>query len=160
MRDRYKIYDDSQNVVYHVEGKMFSFVSKMDFYRTKDGVHLYTMTKKIFTIMPKYFMKSPEGADVATVSKRFTLLSQKFDIHAEFGNLEMTGNAWGYDFQVTQDGKLLLEVHKKWISWGDTYEITVHDETKTDLLVGLVVLIDNCLHENHQQSQSTINVRR
>lgn len=151
LRDRYKVYDESQQLMYYCEGKLFSISRRMDFYKSEGQSHLYTIKRKFFSFLPKYFLTTIDGRQVALIKKRFTFIKHKFDIHSELGELTMEGNMWGYDFVVKLEETLLLEVHKKWISWGDTYEITVHDETKTDLLIALVLMIDDCLHDNQNK---------
>jgi len=151
IRDRYKFYDENENVAYYCEGKMFSFTHEMKFLEAEGKSELYTIKRKVFTFMPKYFLYKPDGGEAAFIQKRFTLLKQHFDISSEGQELKMDGNAWGYDFQVKDQDKMLLEVHKKWIAWGDTYQITIHDEAKTALLLALVVMIDDCLHDNQNK---------
>ncbi len=151
LRDRYKVYDEEEQLAFYCEGKMFSFVRRMDFFAAKDQKHLYTIKRQLFTFLPKYRLTTLDGQQVALIKKRFTFLKQRFDIETELGTLEMDGNMWGYDFQVKKGEIILLEVHKKWLSWGDTYQITIHDESKTELLIALVLMIDDCLHDSQNQ---------
>jgi uncharacterized protein YxjI len=44
-------------------------------------------------------------------------------------------------------------VHKKWLSWGDTYEILVDDSFNLDLAIAIVVMIDDYLAVNAAQQQ-------
>ena len=154
IRDRYKVYDEDQKLAYHCEGKLFSISRRMDFYRSEDKTHLYTIKRKIFTVLPKYFLTTIDGRQVAQINKKWSFVKHKFDIHSEMGELTMEGNFWGHDFNVKLGETLLLEVHKKWISWGDTYEITIHDESKSELLVALVLMIDDCLHDNQNKGSN------
>ncbi len=147
-RDRYKVYDEQQQITYYCEGKLFSFSRQMDFYKTEGKEHLYTIKRKLFSFMPKYRLLGVNGEETATVQKKFAFMKHKFHIESTLGELEMEGNMWGHDFEVKQGETTLLEVHKKWLSWGDTYEITIHDESKTELLIALMLMIDDCLHDN------------
>ena len=38
------------------------------------------------------------------------------------------------DFVVNRQGRQIAEIHKRWISWGDTYEVTVYEEDLEDLI--------------------------
>lgn len=145
--DRYKVLDESQNVLYHIESKFFSISHKMDFYRTYDSKHLYTLRRQIFTLLPKYFISTPDEKDIATIVKKLTFLNHRLEISSELGMFTMEGNFLAHDFSVSRDGKTVLDFHKKWISFGDVYEITVYDEELTEFLLALVILIDDCLHD-------------
>lgn len=46
------------------------------------------------------------------------------------------------DFVVNRQGRQIAEIHKRWISWGDTYEVTVYEEDLEDLIICLVIAID------------------
>lgn len=37
---------------------------------------------------------------------------------------------------------MIGSVHKKWLSWGDSYEIQVNDEAYEKILIAIVVAID------------------
>jgi len=150
--DRYKVLDENQNVIYHIESKLFSFSHKMYFYRNQDSKHLYTLRRRVFTLLPKYFISTPDDKDIATVVKKLTFLNHRLEILSEMGNFTMEGNFLAHDFGVSCDGKTVLEFHKKWISFGDVYEITIFDEELTDFLLALVILIDDCLHDEKRKN--------
>jgi uncharacterized protein YxjI len=152
LRDRYKVYDEEQTLAYYVEGKMFSFTRLMNFYREKDKQHLYIIKKNFISFLPKYRLLNPDETQVAMLTKRISFMKHKFDITSDLGDLKMEGNMWGHDFKVMDGDNILLEVHKKWLSWGDTYQITIHDDSKTELLLALVLMIDDCLHDSQNQS--------
>jgi uncharacterized protein YxjI len=42
----------------------------------------------------------------------------------------------------------VTSISKKIISWGDTYEIDVVDENNLELLLFMVIIIDQVVHEN------------
>ena len=151
IRDRYKVYDEEQQLAYYCEGKMFSFVRRMDFFKAPEKTHLYTIKRQFISFLPKYRLFTLEGSQVALIKKRWSFMRHKFDISSELGELKMEGNMWGHDFKVMLDETILLEVHKKWLSWGDTYQITIVDESKTELLIALVLMIDDCLHDSQNQ---------
>ena len=149
--DRYKVFDETQTIVYHIESKFLSLTHKMDFYRTNDSKHLYTLRRQLLTLLPKYFVSTPEGEDVAIVSKKFTLLHHKLEIESKMGHFTMEGDFLAHDFSVSQDGKAALDFHKKWLSFGDAYEITIYDDDKVEFLLALVILIDDCLHDENKR---------
>ncbi len=149
--DRYKVYDESQNLLYYCDSKLFSISHKMNMYRQSDSKHLFVLRRQLISLLPKYFVTSPEGADVATVQKKIALLKHKLEITSQFGEFTMTGDIFAHDFSVVQGGNTVVDFHKKWISFGDAYEITVYDDEKTEFLLALVLLIDDCLHDEQRR---------
>jgi len=146
--DRYKVFDEKQNVVFHCEGKMFSFSHRVDIFDTGKDTMLYTLKRQLFTFMPKFNLTTPGGEEVAVIKKRFTVFSHKLDISSKFGDFTIDGDVFAHSFSITQNGKIVVDFTKKWISWGDSYEITVHPDENLGFYVALVIMIDSCLHDN------------
>ncbi len=150
--DRYKVYDENQNVAYHCEGHFLSFTHRMDFFETAANRHLFTIKKRLFTFLPVYLLTDASGKTVAIVRKRFTLLKHKLEIESDYGHYTIEGDYFAHTFTIFADGGPLVDVRKKWLSWGDSYEIEITSDNNVGFFVALVVMIDNCLHDNSQQS--------
>lgn len=146
--DRYKVFDEKQKVLYHCEGKMFSFSHRIDIFETAGTKLLYTLRRRPFAFMATYLLTDPQGNEVAQIRRRFTMFKPKLDITSKFGNFTLDGDVFAHSFSITQDGKIVVDFTKKWVSWGDSYEITVHPEENVGFYVSMVILIDNCLHDN------------
>jgi uncharacterized protein YxjI len=146
--DRYKVFDEKQKVVFHCEGKMFSFSHRVDIYDTEKDTMLFTLRRKLFTLMPRFTLTNPAGEEVALIKKRFTVFSHKLDITSKFGDLRIDGDIFAHSFSIVQNEKIVVDFTKKWISWGDSYEITVYPEENLGFYVALVIMIDSCLHDN------------
>ena len=43
-------------------------------------------------------------------------------------------------------------VHKAFLSWGDSYELDIPKETDPAFFVAVVIAIDNCLHNENNNS--------
>ena len=48
------------------------------------------------------------------------------------------------------NGSLLGRIDKKWLSWGDSYCLTVQDDSNAAFFVAIVIAIDNCIHNGQQ----------
>ncbi|MDD3126986.1 MAG: LURP-one-related family protein, partial [Candidatus Izemoplasmatales bacterium] len=148
----YKIFDEQQNIVFHCESKFLSITHKMKLFETKTNSHLYTISRKLFTLLPNYYLVDAQGKQVARIRKRFTLFHHKIDIFSSFGDYSIEGDFMAHDFSITKDGQMVADFHKKWISWGDSYEITIYPEEQIGFYLALVIMIDNCLHDNHHSN--------
>jgi len=150
--DRYKIYDQGNNVVYHCKGNLMSFARTKKLFDCRTDELLFILKRRLFTLLPRYYLLDKDGKQVAYVKKRISFLKQRLDIESVFGDMEIQGNVWIHDFQVSVAGGPVLEIHKKFIAWGDTYEITVHDEEHIPFYLALAVMIDDCLHSGRRRN--------
>ena len=145
LKDRFKILDESENEAYQVSGKMFSFKNKLELQNMNEEP-LMRAEKKLFTFFPTYFLFDLTGSKIATVKKKFGL-RPRFVISIGNEELEVDGSLFGYNFSVFRHGSPVVTISKKIISWGDSYEIDILDESEVDLYLFLVIIIDQVLHE-------------
>jgi uncharacterized protein YxjI len=69
--------------------------------------------------------------------------------------MEVIGQIMQRDFHVTKNGNEVMSIHKKWISWGDSYEISIMDDQQVSFYVALVILIDVIFHQSSSNSSSS-----
>ncbi|MFH5881750.1 LURP-one-related/scramblase family protein [Liberiplasma polymorphum] len=162
IRDRYKVYDANQNVIYHCEGKMFSWTNRVDIYETHNKRHIFTLSKKVFSFMPTYFLDDPNGNRVAFIKKNFAMLKQSISIETtQYGYFHVEGNVFAHQFTITSDKGIVVTVQKKLFSWGDTYEVAIDEKlAETDLMIAFVIMIDSMLHNQKKGSSSSSSSRR
>ena len=147
-RDRYKVFDDDQNTVYHCEGKFFSISRKMKFIETASDTVLYNFRRKILSILAKYYLTDADGNGIAVVKRKFSFPRSKIEIESNIANMTLEGDFFAHNFTLLENGVEVATVTKKWISWGDSYVINILDESKTGFLLAIIILIDSIFHEN------------
>ena len=157
-RDRYKIYDENQNVVFHCVGKVLSLSARMSFMDTSTDQELFLFRKKVLSFMPTYYIYDPFEKQIAVIKRRIAFMKAKLDIDSEYGQYRIEGNYFQLNFSIFEGEKEVANVQKKWISWGDSYEITIFEDEKYKYLTALVVVIDRIFHE--QKSHNTISFGR
>ncbi|MBN2300716.1 MAG: LURP-one-related family protein [Acholeplasmataceae bacterium] len=147
IKDRYKIFDEEQNVIFHCEGKLFSLSRKMKFIENSTDTILFHFRKKILSLFATYFLYDNEEKQIAVVKRKFSF-TPKVEIESDFGVFTIEGNFYGHNFSILENGDEVANITKKWISWGDSYEMAIHDDSKTAFLLALIILIDRIFHEN------------
>jgi uncharacterized protein YxjI len=152
LRDRFQVLDAEQQPVYQVQGKMFSLSNKLDLMRP-DGTPVLHAHRKVFTFLPKYFIESPTGDSLAVVQRRFGL-RPKFDVTLGTEQLQVSGSLFAHSFQVMDERGIVASIQKKIISWGDTYEIEIQDDRRIELLLFVVIIIDQVIHEQKNRGSS------
>lgn len=137
LRGRFSIKNEQEQDRYLVEGS-FMKIPKSFSITTTDGKEIATITKKTLSLRPKFFVEV--DGQTMTIEKEFSLFKARYTIDA--AGIEIDGNWWDMDFQVKRQGEVVGQVEKKWLSFGDSYEIQVIDAAMETILIALVVAID------------------
>ena len=147
--DRYSIMNEEGQPVFTVESEIFTFGAKIHLYDVT-GQELYFIQQKLFRFLPEYHIYN-DSLHCATIKKEFSFLRPRLNITSQFGDFTFEGNLFAMDFVVLNNGNMAGELHKKWLSWGDTYELIVYDDNNAPFFCALAIAIDNCLHNENQR---------
>lgn len=149
-KDKFRIMDEAQNELYSVEGKFISIQNKLQLLNV-DGSQILNAKKKLFRLFPCYDIFTPHNEHLATIQKKFAL-RPKFMVQVGNEVLQVEGSFFGHSFGVIRNGQEVASIQKKYISWGDTYEINVLDELNKELYLFIVIIIDQVIHEQKSRS--------
>ncbi|MBQ7202807.1 MAG: LURP-one-related family protein [Eubacterium sp.] len=150
-KDKFSIMNSFGEDKYYVEGKVISIGKKLRIYDTA-GTELAFVNQKVVSLMPKFSVEM-NGEEVAVIKKKFTLLKPKYLI--EGPGWEVQGDFFGHDYTITDGGKPVVAIHKKWMSWGDAFELDITDESHEVLAMAVVLAIDAVM-DNQQNHAVTI----
>ena len=140
-RDKFWIYDQHGNGKYYVEGEIFSFGKKLHIYDANNQEVMY-ISQKLLSFLPKYEIYSEQGL-VAEVVKDFTFFKQKYEVNGPGWIVE--GDFFEHEYKIIDRGGVVAAVSKKWLSFGDSYEIQMSDSVKDAFVLAIVLVIDACL---------------
>lgn len=143
--DKYDIFDVNGNVNFRVESEFLTFMPKLHLYDSY-GQEQYFIKKKLTFLLAEYEIYNSYGNFCASVSQEFTLLKSKLSVESNLGHFQINGNILSLDFDIFNNGQYFGSIHKKWLSWGDSYELDIPDESNAGFLCALVIAIDNCIH--------------
>lgn len=149
--EKFTVTDELQNPRYYVEGSFFKVPKTFQIFNEQHQ-QIGQITKKVFSFLPKFFVEV-DGRQQLTIEKEFTFFRPRYKIDLE--GISVAGNWWDMDFQVLQQGKVIAEIHKRWISWGDTYEVVIYDEALQDLIISLVIAIDRVKADSASASSAS-----
>lgn len=144
-KDRFAVCDVNQNPVYYVEGEFFSFGKKLHIYDTS-GKEVCYIEQELFRFLPTYCIHIP-GRMRVTVTRRFTLFSQRFTIDGV--DWEVEGDFWAHDYQMNAPHGPAAVLTKEWFTWGDTYQLTVYQPQNAILALAVVLAIDASNESNN-----------
>jgi uncharacterized protein YxjI len=90
------------------------------------------------------------GEQVAEIVKKISFLKQKYIINGP--DWEVEGDFFAHDYSIVDGEKQIAVIHKKWMTWGDTFEIDINNEKDEVLILALVLAIDAVMDANASSS--------
>ena len=154
LTDNYWILDENGDKSFYLDQHLKLIGYSADVYGA-DNSHLFRIEKKIISFLPKFFVDFADGVKM-TISKDFTLLRKSIRIDTSEGTVTLKGSFWDYDFDIFLENNLIGEVHKKFFSLTDFYELVVHDEKYTPIMLALVI----CLNKIKDDEDAAANSNR
>lgn len=142
-KDKFDIYDESGESKYYVEGEVFSFGKKLHVF-DKNGTEIAFIRQKVLSFLMRYYIERKDSTmNVnALVEKQFSLKpSYRID---DFG-WNVTGDFFAHNYVVEGANGVIATITKKWMSWGDSYEIDIADGQDIVNVLCVVIVIDACL---------------
>lgn len=152
---QFNIMDEFEVPKYQVKGKFMSLRNKLELLDDKDQVILRA-ERALFTFMPLYMIYDTYGTQLVTIKRRFAL-TQRFTVDVRGHIYEVEGNIFAHEFSVLDQGNPKVYITKKWLSWGDTYEIDIIDEDQIPIWLFLVIVIDQVNRPSHTATSSGSN---
>ncbi len=137
-KDRFKVFDAQGNERYNVEGELISFGKKLHIYDIR-GNEVAFIAQKVFSFLPKYFVYIG-GSQVAEIVKQFTFFRQKYTI--EGLGWEIDGDFFAHNYCINKNGRRIVTINKQWMTWGDSYELDIENESDEIVALAVVLAID------------------
>lgn len=145
--DKFTIKNEFNEDCYQVIGKVFSIGNKL-FLNDMEGRELFFIQQKLMKLMPEYHLIKGEDI-VAVVKKKLTFLKARFEITSTTGHYTIQGSPFGYNFQIFKDNRVVATVSKQFFAMADTYGIDISDSEDQAMMIALVIVIDQIIHEDN-----------
>lgn len=150
LKDRFRFFSETDEDVFFVEGKFWSWTKKLTM-TDPAGNELAFIKEEFWSWLPKYYVYI-NGELKATIKKHFTFLKARYSIDCK--GWDINGDVWDHNYTITQGSQQIASVHKKWLTWGDSYEIDIADP-KDAVLVASIVLCIDCVQERQVAAASS-----
>lgn len=134
----FEIRDAQGNTVYTVDSKMFSIGRKLTI-ASPSGAVLAKIEQEIFRFLPRYHVII-DGVTVLSMIKKFTMFRDSYIFEGSPYTLE--GDFWSHNYRLLEDGRVVMNVDKRWFTWGDTYELQIYDQIDELLCVAVCIIVD------------------
>lgn len=141
--DTYDVYDESGEARYFVKAEVLSFGHQIHVYDKRSGEEVGSIHQKLFRFLPEFEIVIG-GQTVGTIRKEFTFLRPRYRV--DFRGWDVQGDFMGWDYEVTDAGRMVMTVSKELFNWGDTYVLrygSIYDEIPGLMLV-IAIDAANC----------------
>ena len=136
--EKFTVRDENGQERYWVEGSVFSFIKKLRIY-DKHFQEIAAIHQKFWSWPPGYRVLIRER-EVACVQSKLTLLYPRYTV--EQLGWEVSGHFLEHDYTIAQNGETLATISKKWMSWGDSYQLEITDPANELTALAVVLAID------------------
>ena len=140
--DQFSVRDETGREKYFVQGEIFSWGKKLhvtDAY----GREVAFIKQELLTFLPCYHVYV-QGRELARVRKEFSFFTPRYNV--EGPGWEVTGSFWEHNYRITHRGRPVVTISKEWMTWGDSYELTIADPADEIAALAVVLTID-CVNE-------------
>ena len=150
LRGDFDIYDENQVPVYSVQGQLMSFGRQLRLYDSATGEELAHIKQQVMTLLPK-MQVFYQNERIATISKKLTFFKQQYEIDTLGWSVE--GDFFAHDYTVFDaQGRVVADINKKYLSWSDSFEVSiVQDDIDPAMVIAIVLAID-CAMDASQNS--------
>ncbi len=145
--DKFDVCDRNGNPRYYVEGEIFSWGKKLHVYDQYDREVAF-IKQELFTWMPSYKVYVNQN-EVATIRKEFSFFRPRYAVDGLGWDVE--GHFLEHNYQITQHGRPVVSIEKEWLTWGDTYQLSIADDADEIVALAVVLTID-CVVEQQNNN--------
>ena len=140
LTDSFCVYGANEEAVFTVKGEFLSFGKRLHIY-DQCGQECALVSQRVFSFLPRYQILR-QGALAAEVSKEWTFFRQEYAVSGP--GWVVNGDFFAHEYAISRGEKTVARISKAWLSWGDTYEIHIAEDTDPVLALAVVLVIDAC----------------
>lgn len=150
LRDSYPVLDQTGKAVYQVE-EDFKFFGHTVHVDHADGTRSFVIDKELFTFLPFYRVQFSDGTSM-TIKQHFTFFKKEFEINSETHSLSVQGDFFDLNFDVYNGEERVGHIQREWLSWGDTFVISVFNQLFEEELLALLIVVDRVLDDQQRSN--------
>jgi uncharacterized protein YxjI len=148
--DKFTVKDETGADRYFVEGQIFSLGKKLHVYDVSRTERIF-LQQKVWSFLPRFFV-FVDGLQVAEIVKEFTFMKPKYSVLGL--NWEVNGNFWAHEYEILNQGHVVVQIKKEWLAWGDTYALDIMDPRDEINALAVVLAIDAVMAQQNSTASS------
>jgi len=151
-RERFFIKDEGGNDCYTIEGEILSIGRKLHIKNANGEVVAY-IHQKLIAFTPRFFIEI-DGKEVCEIIKEIKLFKQSYRIDGL--PLHLDGNFMGREYNLNSHDGPVMQIRKKMLGWGDSYELDIADPKDEVLCLCIAMAIECVLQENEEAETNAL----
>jgi uncharacterized protein YxjI len=140
-RDRFYVKDENGSDRFAVEGEIFTWGKKLHVYNP-NGEEAAFIRQKVWSWLPRYYIEIG-GRVVCEIVKEVTFFKPSYRLEGLSWRLE--GDFWAHEYSLTDGGRQIMRLSKKWFTLGDSYELYITNPCDELLCLCVALAVDCAL---------------
>lgn len=145
--DQFSVMDERGNEKYFVEGEIFTWGRKLHVYN-RFHEEVAFIKQELWNFFPTYLV-FVGGREIARVRKEFSFFVPRYTVDGP--GWDVSGHFLEHDYEITQHGRPVVTIEKEWMTWGDSYVLTIADPADEIAALAVVLTID-CVAEQQNNN--------
>jgi len=147
--DDFWIENEQGQGVYKVDGKVLR-IRKTLLFEDTQGKKLAQIQQRLLAIRDTMAIEDANGDQIATVKKALIApLRDRWSVNVNNGpDLDVQGNIFDHEYQITQGRKQIAQVSKQWFTFTDTYGVEIVPGQNDILILAVAIAIDMMAHDD------------
>ena len=147
-----KVYNEEQQQIYNVEGKVVSPTRKKFIYDMQGNL-LYVVRNKYWTFFTdKSLVYDANGDKLATIKKNKFSFNLKYQIEDTPEPMEIVGKFFTGTSNIMKNDQQIGVIHREFSIMNDCYSLEANEED-IPFLTALVVAFDNLIDKKNKESR-------
>ena len=151
--DKFTVKDEYGNNKYFVQGEVFSWGKKLHVYDSVDREVAF-IKQEVWSLLPRFYVFCGDE-QIAEIKKEFTFLFPKYSIQGL--GWEIEGRLMAHDYEIIKNGKSIVTISKEWMTWGDSYELSISNPQDEIVALAVVLTIDCVMAAQSSAAASASN---
>ena len=126
----------------YIKQKVFSLTSKFTV-KDESGNDRYFVEGEFFSLRGRLHIMDAQGEEIAEIVKDFSFFRPKYSL--ENTSLSVEGDFWSHEYSLYDGDRNIMNIHKEWFTWGDSYELDILDPDYELISLGIVLAIDTAM---------------
>lgn len=142
--DTYDIYDENEKPKYFVKGDFFTLGHRLHIYDYSADQEIGMIQERILTWFGKAEITIGNRV-VGTITRKWSFLRPKYTI--DYNGCQADGDFLEWNYTIADaNGRQIAEIDKELFHWGDTYALTIYDDSdeRDVLIMALTIDMLNC----------------
>lgn len=149
-RTVFSITDERGNDRYRVRGELLTLGKRLHVY-DNNGSEVAMIRQRLLNLLPTYDIYIG-GRHAARIVKKITLLRPSYVIRG--CNWKVQGNFLQHDYRIYRGMSAIAGIRKRWLSFGDCFELDV-PERENELLSVCMMLVIDCVMDAEEIARSS-----